>query len=109
MKGMHVYVYRNSHIGDSTNRGISSKFTTFILIGEDVPEIFEPSEDCPALYLKKSMVFGPERWFYIIEPERKHARHYMFGGNFAYTSDSRFPTGNPIKIHDRLEGYRYDR
>jgi hypothetical protein len=28
---------------------------------------------------------------------------YMFGGNFIYTSDSRFPTKEPIKIFDRVE------
>jgi len=27
----------------------------------------------------------------------------MFGGNFIYTSDSRFPNKYPIAIHDRYE------
>ena len=27
----------------------------------------------------------------------------MFGGNFVYTSDSRFPSDYPIPIHDRFE------
>lgn len=27
----------------------------------------------------------------------------MFGGNFIYTSDSRFPSDHPIKVHDRVE------
>ena len=33
-------------------------------------------------------------------------KHYMFGGNFAYTSDSRFPSKAPIKIFDRVENRR---
>ena len=28
---------------------------------------------------------------------------YMFGGNFAYSSDSRFPFDYPLGIHDREE------
>ena len=31
----------------------------------------------------------------------------MFGGNFVYSSDSRFPSDAPIKIHDRIEVPRY--
>jgi hypothetical protein len=27
----------------------------------------------------------------------------MFGGNFVYTSDSRFPSNSPIAVHDRVE------
>ena len=27
----------------------------------------------------------------------------MFGGNFIYTSDSRFPNDYPIPVHDRFE------
>ena len=29
---------------------------------------------------------------------------YMAGGNFAYTSDSRFPSSHPLAVHDRHEG-----
>lgn len=33
----------------------------------------------------------------------------MFSGNFAYTSDSRFPANYPLPIHDRYETVRdYD-
>jgi hypothetical protein len=28
----------------------------------------------------------------------------MFGGHFCFTSDSRFPSAQPIKIFDRIEG-----
>jgi hypothetical protein len=34
----------------------------------------------------------------------------MFSGNFAYTSDSRFPANYPLPIHDRYEtAEEYDR
>ena len=31
-------------------------------------------------------------------------RWVMFGGHFCFTSDSRFPSDQPIKIFDRVEG-----
>lgn len=31
-------------------------------------------------------------------------RWLMFGGTFAYSSDSRFPYDRPVHIHDRYEG-----
>ena len=33
----------------------------------------------------------------------KSNTHSMFGGNFIYTSDSRFPSRAPIQVHDRVE------
>lgn len=34
----------------------------------------------------------------------------MFGGQFIYSSDSRFPSDQPIHIHDRFETQaQYDR
>lgn len=32
--------------------------------------------------------------------------HGMFGGNFVWSSDSRFPSRTPIKVHDRFEAQR---
>ena len=32
----------------------------------------------------------------------------MFGGNFIYTSDSRFPNDYPIALHDRVENYKME-
>ena len=30
----------------------------------------------------------------------------MFGGNFIYSSDSRFPSDSPIKVFDRFESQK---
>ena len=110
MKGLSVSVYRNaSNNGyDCTNDGISSKHDQFVLIGDGVPEIFTPTEEHPAirLILRDVGRFGK---FYIAAPldakfeGTNGGFPYMFGGNFLYSSDSRFPSDAPIKIFDRLE------
>ena len=40
---------------------------------------------------------------YFASPDPSNGMRYMFGGNFIYTSDSRLPGGNAIKVHDRRE------
>ena len=97
-KGLLVSIYKNGC--DCTNHGITSKISQAVLIGQDIPEIFSPSDDSPALYLVKREKYGD----YISPfPEGKSDKWFMFGGNFAYTSDSRFPSRQPIAIHDRTE------
>jgi len=102
MKGLLVHVYRG-HV-DCTNSGISSKHNSFILTGNGVPEIFEPGAGSPALILVERTLQGEKRLHAepVDEPEKGNIG-WMFGGNFIYTSDSRFPNPYPIKVHDRQE------
>lgn len=97
MKGLIVKVYRNS-MPDCTNGGVSSTHDEVLLVGKGVPEVFESRDDMPVLKLVKRIIFGRE---YV------HAtpidRPGMFGGNFIYSSDSRFPNAYPIAVHDRVE------
>jgi hypothetical protein len=99
LKGMTCEVYASKSIGDCTNGGISSKYNTLTLVGDGVPEIFEETEDRPAIFLRQHM--GD----YIAVP--KTEKWTMMGGNFLYSCDSRFRqlvSGSPIRIHDRIEG-----
>jgi len=101
MKGLLVNVYRWQH--DCTNGGISSKFDNFILVSPGIlPEIFDSHDDCPALLMVRSPL--GEDWI-AVPAEGKDANKvgWMFGGNFVYTSDSRFTPGHPIRVHDRQE------
>lgn len=97
--GMLASIYRDADGSDCTNGGISSKVTQVVLVGSGMPEIFEPNETRPALFVKAHM--GD----FIAEPEQDNPRgKYSAGGNFAYTCDSRFREavgGHPIRIHDR--------
>ena len=102
MKGMLVDVYKSGDY-DCTLNGVSSKVTSMVLIGEGVPEIFTPSEKSPAIYLSHGQTGD------LIAVPRNVAignEWGMFGGNFLWTSDSRFRQGvspSPIRIHDRIE------
>lgn len=111
MKGLMTSVYRRNgngmFDGDCTNGGISSKHNNLILVGDGVPEIFEARELTPAIRLIKRKVCGKEFWIAApldAEFEGDNGGFpYMFGGNFLYSSDSRFPSDTPIKIFDRKE------
>lgn len=110
---MTLYVYRNAdpNFGDCTYDGISGKAIKLTLIGDGVPQLFTASEDAPAVELKNH-AHHPEYCF-LVPLQRKKGSGPMFGGNFAYSSDSRISelvrrlTGNcinqAIPIHDRWE------
>ena len=99
MKGLLVWVYR-PHF-DCTNGGVTSHNNTVLLIGENVPEIFEPG-DLPVLKLVKRQLSGDDKPPYL-HAQPIEGNGYMMGGNFIYSSDSRFPSNYPIPVHDRRE------
>jgi hypothetical protein len=108
MKGLSVSVYRKPDGYDCTNGGISSKHDEFVLVGDGVDGPSEPREDAPAIRLIKRKVMGTAFWIAApldaeFEDGRAAGSPYKFGGNFLYTSDSRFPSDAPIKIFDRKE------
>ena len=106
--GLLVFVYRNG--SDCTNKGISSKFDKIVLV---MPQggPFKVSEGEPYLVLNPredlSRTLGKDCT--VAEPGFDHRmdaeHHIMFGGNFIYSSDSRFPKDHPIPIHDRFDKY----
>jgi hypothetical protein len=96
MKGLLVEVMGT----DCTNEGVTSGVTEAILAGEGIPEIFEAKAGRPLLilgegYKGRLMAVPAGQPVGMIGP--------MFGGHFVYTSDSRFPSGQPIHVHDRFE------
>lgn len=94
-KGMIVYVYRVDET-DCTNKGISYDRSNVILIGENVPQIFR-SGSLPVVELR---YFGG---YIYAAPYEAANRSSAFGGNFIWSSDSRFPSRQPIALHDRFE------
>lgn len=112
MKGLLCYVYRWS-LGDCTNKGITGgtpSVDSVVLIGAGLPELCEPAAYRPALYvnMRQGTDFPP-----IAVPEPPDAKGHtktwwMHGGNFVYSSDSRFQqvlgVYGPIAVHDRREG-----
>lgn len=97
--GMSVYVYR-SPLGDFTKGGVTSKHTSLILIGDEVPQVFEATENMPALILKYR-----EDYIYAQPAINPTGKPWMMGGNFIYSSNGWFEEINPgpIPVHDRQE------
>lgn len=97
-------VYRNP-LGDCTNDGISSyQRELYVLAAQKGP--FEPEDIRQCVYIERREVMGKE--YIDCKPAYCRKRWYMMGGNFLYTSDSRFKEiigiSYPIAIHDRYEG-----
>jgi hypothetical protein len=94
-------IYKSRH--DCTNNGISSRFSDGYIAVHDGNLKFEDDELPENLfYIEKRFLFG--EFHYNLKPyiSMSNGKHYMFGGNLGYSSDSRFG-GNPLKIHDRTE------
>lgn len=101
-KSLMVSVYKDSNGGDSTNDGISSKYNDLYLIGEGVSGPSESKDEQTVKLVKRNFPWGD--YIHVeplIQPEK--GKSPMFGGNFIYSSDSRFPSKYPIPIHDRFE------
>lgn len=110
--GIHAYVYR-SDLGDCTNGGISSKAKGLTIVNANGP--FEPDDNHPAAMLVSHVNHA------VIRPAEKDSegvyhpvnKWWMFGGNYAATSDSRFGEAverllgrkfyGAVPIHDRCE------
>ena len=106
-KGMLCYIFK-SPLGDCTLNGLSSKHDDCLLIIDNERcEVFEQSEERPTFKLiKKSYSWGDYVYAQPIGEGRAGTNDYMAGGNFLYTSDSRFreyANDYPIPIHDRQE------
>lgn len=110
--GLIVYVCRNT-LGECSRNGISARYNQFLVV--NVPGPFNPRDDMPTVLLQNHY-----RGYLRLVPAVKDAhgrwvpQHgVMFGGNFAYSSDSRFceaceallghQYSGAVAVHDRIE------
>ncbi len=104
MKGLIVDVYRANGY-DCTADGASKDTDKFILVDKSINAPFEVKEG--EIYLKLVRRFLSHGEYLHVEPifreNKKRGVGPMFGGNFVYSSDSRFPSKYPLAIHDRYE------
>ncbi len=105
LEGLTANIYRSDY-DSPTNKMYGKKSVT--IIDKDVPKIFEPSESAPAVKLvRRKLGFGSKEYEYVHAiPYDQAEQRGMFGGTFIYSSDSRFPSKNPIPLHDRVESYK---
>lgn len=105
MKCISINVYRDAQGYDCTNGGISSIYKDILIPHEEgwisVDENNPPENLCKVV---RRTLWGKE--YLHIEPVKKATEiGYMFGGNYAASSDSRFHeiSEYPLPIHDRQE------
>ena len=98
-------VYRDNKLGDCTNNGISAHASDLYILAEQKGP-FEPEDIRQCVYIEWRNCCGEQ--YIDCKPAYFPKRWYMAGGNFLYTSDSRFreitKSKYPISIHDRYEG-----
>lgn len=107
MKALPIDVYRRNGV-DCSNDGISSRFGTLLLVcDEGFVNVDESNPPENLVRMVKRSLFGKD--VYSINPWKEpDGIGWMFGGNFAHTSDSRFTRMcggqyGAIAIHDRQE------
>ena len=108
--GMTVSVFRWG-LGDCTNNGVSAVAGSLCVV--NVPGPFNPSPALPAVELVEGPGGRGHAILRPVEAKKPGMVGPMFGGNFGYSSDSRFSeavqklTGSrhygAVAIHDRYE------
>lgn len=111
-KGLIVDIYRDGGT-DCTNGGATAKGRDALLVHPDIDGPFEESPKRPTLYLLQvARIGGQPQWEAhtspAVSPHGIPTDGAMFGGNFVFTSDSRFRQlvggfGYPVPVFDRIE------
>ena len=91
-KGLPVYAYRDAA---PIKRCLSTHHDLFILVGDELPELFEADDFNPALFVMSKHLCSGEVFNYCTPDPSKNL---CSGGNFAYTCDSRFRELYPYPI-----------
>lgn len=103
--GLTFDILRPAHGADCTNHGLSGKVTEITVVDDTLPKLTTPSARAPEFKVVRRNLFGGV--YLHLEPVDRPvgAVGPMFGGNFAYTSDSRGRkvAEYPLPIHDRFE------
>jgi hypothetical protein len=108
-KGLHVSVYRTADLGDCTNGGLTARHNSVVVLGtNEVPindGVFTMTDPAATLVLTRGPVGQMVAVPLALVTDGLPPNHVgpMFGGNFIYTSDSRFPARTPIPVFDRIE------
>jgi hypothetical protein len=114
MRGISVDIFRG-RLCDCTNSGVThperAEGKTFVVFDESIERGNFVLEKCLAeperyicLKVVRRWVGQPNEYMHvepINQPEGKIGP--MAGGNFVYSSDSRFPGRYPLSVHDRFE------
>lgn len=102
-----TFIYRCPGLGDGTGGGVTSAADTAYLInyGDPDPRLPEGYANICVLVLMRSR-YGNLIAVPTADKWPMQASGPMFGGNFVYSHDSRFPGMNPIPVYDRFEPHQ---
>lgn len=106
MRALLLFVYR--HGADCTNGGISSRTDRILVACEDGSEEIDETKPLPEnLFRIENTGWGDKPHLALVPFAKVKPGNvgWMMGGNFAYSSDSRFSklSQYPLGIHDRQE------
>lgn len=110
--GLILSIFEDKRLGNSSNGGLSSRFSEVTLVGAGGP--FEPTEKRPAVKLVARTIGGaPYVHAEPVEPAPEGMIGWMCGGCLVGTSDSRFGRAvadllggihvPAVSLHDRCE------
>jgi hypothetical protein len=100
-RGLRCSVYRWAHV-DCSLQGITFQYDDITLFGEGVTGQYDFDEAMRNGHgILKLGQNGRGPIALPLDSPQIWVGHYMFGGNFIYTSDSRFPHHFPIPVFDR--------
>ncbi len=101
---LRIEVFRGAW--DCTNNGVSARFNRLEMISESEIAKFTGDKSNVVVRIDR-ILFGKEMPVLVpLEVYNEYKTNklpIMFGGNFGYTSDSRFDWDYPLPIHDRVE------
>ena len=110
-KGLTVSIFKYKGFKGCANGGLSDHYDNVTLLASpdfpNVPEIFEPDEDAPAVVMVKRYPFNIREVYLTAYPADEDGNPdsdmRMAGGAYIYGCDSRFPADYPVPLHDRKE------
>lgn len=112
-KGLLVFILKSGGKSYDGKANFSSRVDKAVLLPSsdfpDVPEIFEPSNDAPAVVMVKRKIFGGKPAYLTAYPADVDGNPdnvkvcRMAGGCYIEACDSRFPAEYPVPLHDRTE------
>lgn len=93
-----------SKFGSCSNHGISEKFDEVLLLHDDGyidVDLDDPPENL--CVIERRVLFGKEADYVRPFAKPEGVAGPMYGGCLVDSSDSRFESDHPLKLHDRFE------
>lgn len=121
MRGLRMSVLRPADHGDCTRDGVTSRYTSVVLLDEQMEGYIDPEPGAGNVMVvdRRFNLLGGGKEYPVARPaEFKDGKWvalgdsvgwWGFGGNYLETCDSRFREAGfdgPIPVHDRCEPWR---